>query len=575
MALHGLLLPLLPRQALALLLIRTGHDHSPPHPKKKKMVIISAAICSRGGKGILARQFVEMPRTRVEALLSAFPKLVSPTKQHTFVENESVRYLFQPLESLFLVLITTKSSNVVEDVDTLRLLAKIVTEACPAPTEDAIIEAAFDLVAAFDEVISLGYREFITLQGVRTNLEMNSHEEKLSNMIRESKEIEAKQQAKLKEKMLAQKAEPGMGPGGRPMGGGSGMQGFGPGSGGYTPPPPSAAAAPKPGAAGAANTAAAAAAKPAAPKKGIQLSKKSKDQDVLKTMAAEDGIDEDALMESSGAAAPTLAVPGAVAVPKDPVTVTIAETVSCTLLADGSLSLYEVQGQVSIVCRAEDMRCQVQLERAEELADKFTFTTHPQLDKAAFASSRLIALKQKDRPLPANTAFGALKYRSKPVSDVSEIPLSVTVWPEAAGAGKGTNVNVEFQLQAEWLELFNVTFVIPLNSAAEPQVVSAEAGVHRYNSRRQQLEWTIDIVSGSTNTTGSLEFNLPPAGGAGGKGGGASGTDGFFPTTVSFSSNKSLAGLGVAKVMVEGQPDTRFGVEFDVKADAYQVVMEE
>jgi len=39
-----------------------------------------------------------MTRVRIEGLLAAFPKLVGAGKQHTFVETEAVRYLYQPLE---------------------------------------------------------------------------------------------------------------------------------------------------------------------------------------------------------------------------------------------------------------------------------------------------------------------------------------------------------------------------------------------------------------------------------------------------------------------------------------------
>lgn len=42
---------------------------------------------------------------------------------------------------------------------------------------------AFDLVFAFDEVISCGVREMITLQQIRTNVTMESHDEKVHNMI--------------------------------------------------------------------------------------------------------------------------------------------------------------------------------------------------------------------------------------------------------------------------------------------------------------------------------------------------------------------------------------------------------
>ncbi|GMR45970.1 hypothetical protein PMAYCL1PPCAC_16165, partial [Pristionchus mayeri] len=95
------------------------------------MVLIAASIFSKAGKALVSRQFVELPRARVEGLLDAFPKLVgtgkdSSNRRHTFVETDSVRYVFHPLDNIYMVLITTKNSNILEDLESLRLFTRVV-----------------------------------------------------------------------------------------------------------------------------------------------------------------------------------------------------------------------------------------------------------------------------------------------------------------------------------------------------------------------------------------------------------------------------------------------------------------
>lgn len=65
-------------------------------------------------------------RIRIEGLLAAFPKLIGNETQHTFVETDAVRYLYSPLDQLYLIMITNKQSNIMEDMNTMLLLAKVV-----------------------------------------------------------------------------------------------------------------------------------------------------------------------------------------------------------------------------------------------------------------------------------------------------------------------------------------------------------------------------------------------------------------------------------------------------------------
>ena len=104
-----------------------------------------------------------------------------------------VRYVYHPVDALYIVLITNKQSNIMEDLDTLHLLAKLVPDICGSTAYDVVQSKVFDVLFAFDEVITPGgYKEDITMRQVRVNMEMNSHDERLAQLIRQSKINEAK-----------------------------------------------------------------------------------------------------------------------------------------------------------------------------------------------------------------------------------------------------------------------------------------------------------------------------------------------------------------------------------------------
>ena len=132
---------------------------------------------------VLSRQFHPMTRTRIESLLASFPKLIPANSQHTSVETAEVRYVYQPLEDLYILLITNNASNILQDIDTLHLFARVVSDLCKSVEEREIQRQSFELLGAFDEIVSLGYREHVNLMQVRSVLEMESHEEKIQEII--------------------------------------------------------------------------------------------------------------------------------------------------------------------------------------------------------------------------------------------------------------------------------------------------------------------------------------------------------------------------------------------------------
>lgn len=61
------------------------------------------------------------------------------------------------LQTLYLLLVTNKGSNILEDLETLRLLAKVVPEYVLSMDEEGVSAAAFELLFAFDEVRRMRY----------------------------------------------------------------------------------------------------------------------------------------------------------------------------------------------------------------------------------------------------------------------------------------------------------------------------------------------------------------------------------------------------------------------------------
>ena len=77
------------------------------------MAALSVVICNKSARIVFARQFFNISRMDLEEYIVQFSRGVDSCKEITHFESDKVRYIFIPIESLYLILITTKNSNII------------------------------------------------------------------------------------------------------------------------------------------------------------------------------------------------------------------------------------------------------------------------------------------------------------------------------------------------------------------------------------------------------------------------------------------------------------------------------
>lgn len=499
---------------------------------------------------MLSRQFVEMSKARIEGLLAAFPKLMpAGVKQHTFVETESVRYVYQPTEKLYVLLITTKTSNILEDLETLRLFARVVPEYCRSMDEAEIVENAFQIIFAFDEIVALGYRESVNLAQIRTFVEMDSHEEKVYQAVRQTQEREAKQKMREKAKELQrQRMEAAKRGGGmsidssRGYGGGGGSSSLDNMSTPVEPPKPTYNAAPR---------------KPVS-SKAMKLGGKAKDVDSFVDQLKSEGEtvsnnDTRSVMANKQQSKAASSQPQ---IKTESVHVKLEEKMTVVARRDGGLDNMEMMGMLTLRISDDTFgRIKLQLEGATNKLVQLQ--THPNIDKELLKNRTQVALKNPAKPFPLNTDVGVLKWRLQ-TQDEANVPLSINCWPSDNGQG-GCDVNIEYELEQDQLELQDVVITIPIPHGVGSPVVADCDGDYTFE-KRGALLWQLPVID-ANNKTGSMEFSC------GGH------PDDFFPVQVAFFSSKSFSGIQVLDVLeVDSETPVKHSSEAILLGDKYEIV---
>lgn len=546
-------------------------------------VVLAASICTRGGKTIVTRQFRDLPKDRVTALLAGFPKLISEGTQHTTAEDNDVRYVYQPIDELYLVLITNLQSNILQDIGTLNLLGQLVGTLVRQADEREVLEKSFEIMFAFDEAVNMGYRENLTVAQVTKYLEMESHEENLHEIIERNKEMEAAEERKLKAKQLEmsrrEMAKRSAGMGGASGGFGSqrgsmGTSSFG--SAARTAPPASMPetiydrdddAKPK--------------AKPAIMRgKGLQLGKKktnlrsSLDNDPEVSLLMESHAQARAPPTSANATknnsytAHSLLSSKSAApaeVHNDGIHIAIKEELAVVMERMGAVKSVEVKGSLQLRIADPDLAAIHLQVHAEGPANQYR--THPNVDKSAFMKDKVIKLKDASRGFPTNNQqLSVLRWQISQL-DAARVPLQVQCWFVAAEDGSGhLSGIVEYELNESCTEtLENVKVKIPLMTG--DVAVSSLPEQTSYNQYDDGLEWVIpEIVPGSESAAGSFEWVAE-----------ASSEDDFFPMAVEFGVREPSASFGgveiVDVVSAADEPESvEFEKEMSIHSESFAIV---
>lgn len=405
------------------------------------MAVLAASICSRSGKAILSRQFKDISKDRITALLAAFPTLLADSKsQNTTIEDGNVRYLYQPLEELYVVLITNKHSNILQDIDSLHLFSQTVTSILRGVDEREVLENCFQILGAFDEIINLGYKENLTIQQIKTFLELDSYEEKIQDIIEKNKELEATEERKRRAKEIQRKelARRNM------------ESGFGANNGyedasrytqpqqlqtSYAPPLPSISPAPQ-----------LQTSRQPPRRGGLQLGKKNKPASDAQQPLLVSTLAPVRQREEEYVPSPSLTPkPAQEKLNNNGILIAINEKVSATISREGLVQGSEIKGDLQLRVNDTSLaHSTIMLDLNKDL--DLQFKTHPNVDKLLFNQDSILGLKDKTKGFPSNDqSLGVLRWRGVgKVDDANLLPLTFSCWVNTDGNGV-VDITLEYE----------------------------------------------------------------------------------------------------------------------------------
>eukprot|EP00357_Protocruzia_adherens_P002507 CAMPEP_0114990302 /NCGR_PEP_ID=MMETSP0216-20121206/10710_1 /TAXON_ID=223996 /ORGANISM="Protocruzia adherens, Strain Boccale" /LENGTH=533 /DNA_ID=CAMNT_0002353441 /DNA_START=45 /DNA_END=1646 /DNA_ORIENTATION=- len=531
------------------------------------MVVLSIGIVTKEGKILVCRQFVDISRSKIEGMYTSFLKLLSSSssQQHTYVETAEVRYIYQPIESLYLCLITNKTSNILQDIDTLRMSHRVLQEYCREGFQEVyVIKNSFELILAFDDLISLGYRESVTMSQVATYLEMESSEEKFHKMLMKARENEAKEAAKKHaleaQRRRAQGLDPS--PGGiegktydadRDALSGTSTTGS---SSSYEPTKTTTSSSSSSSFNKTSTTDTTKTSK--APKKSMKLKGKTSKQEGAVLAAVDNESGADLFQETTKESEEAKESPQMDAL-LEPVHVEVEERITCEINADGELQSLEVKGKLFLSFH-DPHKTKVLLKMKPLDSRKFNVRPHPCLNRTTWEEERGLTTEDSEG-FPHGERILALKYKVNKTGE-KDLPFSIQFWGSKSGGKSVITLECEFNGRQKFMSsLNNITFGFPLDDSIDPEIKNVENGSPDYDSDSSTLKWNVPVLDKEQNDSAKIEFTTTTE------------VEAIFPITVNFSSEQLYANFELEEaVNLGGDQSLNVKMIKELAADNFTIV---
>jgi len=467
-------------------------------------MINSVALISKSGRILVSRKFTHEKHSQIEGHLSAFPKLVA-SSGHNYIDTETVRFIYQEINELYFVIVVSKDSNIVEDLEMITQFVDVTRLIAGELSEDKIVSHGLDLIFAFDECVFDGFGRFATTSDIAKRLKMDSAEENEAIRIRAEKEAKATEEMNRK---LAQMKDTHN----------SNTMSYEMPKVTSTPTPIVENELPKMN-------------KTPIPKGGMVLNKSvSSAKSKINQVMAEEGLTSKIpqnIAKESGLSSTGLSI-------------SLSEKLSAVVSRVGAVREISCEGRL-IVSSIQPISAEISLNN--NATEKYRLKPMQQPDRKMFSQQSKLVYNNTSGSYPPGSEVNILGWRM--VSDnPADLPISINCWIPQSTKTNST-FSCEVELKNNKYSFNNIQIEIPLLNPREVNVSTID-GEYEVFERAQYLKWNIDQLN-TNNPTAEIEFSVS-----------ASEEDSFFPVNVSFELQNTLIDIDISDItIVEGNSDAK------------------